>query len=146
MTTDDYAALWDKVRLGAINGLYRGEAAGERLENTQEIEMLLGALTVVDDQSGSKRQSSERRQLNSDLVSAILSRESELLEMHFGKTSLLFASLSRFISMMDDGQDEPTEANQLFEQYKEKYANTLARSKEIKVDDVFVLAMALAAE
>ena len=49
MTTDDYAALWDKVRLGAINGLYRGEAAGERLENTQEIEMLLGALTVVDD-------------------------------------------------------------------------------------------------
>ena len=66
--------------------------------------------------------------------------------MHFGKTSLLFASLSRFISMMDDGQDEPTEANQLFEQYKEKYADTLARSKEIKVDDVFVLAMALAAE
>ena len=49
MTTDNYAALWDKVRLGAINGLYRGEAAGERLENTQEIEMLLGALTVVDD-------------------------------------------------------------------------------------------------
>ena len=66
--------------------------------------------------------------------------------MPLGKTSLLFASLSRFIAMMDDGQEEPTEATQQFEQYKEKYANMLATSKEVKVDDVFVLSMALAAE
>ena len=59
---------------------------------------------------------------------------------------MLFACLSRFIAMMDEGQDEPTEATLRFDQYKEKYAGTLAVSKEIKIDDVFVLAMALAAE
>ena len=114
-------------------------------ESTQSIEMILGSLTVVDSQ-GPEKQDPERRKLNSDLVCTILSREDELLSMPLGKTSMLFASLSRFIAMMDDGQEEPTEATQRFEEYKERYAGTLATSKEIKVDDVFVLAMALAAE
>lgn len=59
---------------------------------------------------------------------------------------MLFASLSRFIAMMDDGQEEPTEATIQFDRFKELFAASLATSKDLKVDDVFVLAMALAAE
>ena len=119
--------------------------ASEPLENTQSIEMILGALTVVDGQ-GAEKQSPELRKLNSDMVCAILSRDDELLKMPMSKTSMLFACLSRFIAMMDEGQEEPTEATGRFDQFKERYANKLAEDKEVKIDDVFVLAMALAAE
>jgi len=64
------------------------------------IEMILGALTVVDGTEGN-RQSEELRKINSDMVCAILSRKDELLKMPMSKTSMLFACLSRFIAMMD---------------------------------------------
>lgn len=80
------------------------------------------------------------------MVCAILSRQDELLQMPLATTSMLFACLSRFIALMDQGQDEPTNATLQFDHYKECYARSLTESKEIKIDDVFVLATALAAE
>ena len=142
MTTDDYASTWDKIRSGVARELLTDK---EPLESTQAIEMILGTLTVVDSQNAGK-QSPEVRKSNSDMICAVLSRENELLDMPLSKTSMLFACISRYIAMMDEGQDEPTEATQRFEQYKEKYANSVAISGELKIDDVFVLSMALAAE
>ena len=64
--------------------------------------------------------------------------------MPLANSSTLFASLSRFIALMDKGQDEPTEATRAFELYKENFASSLvSKSYEIKVDDVFILATAL---
>ena len=142
MTTDDYVSTWDKIRSGVARELLTDK---EPLESTQAIEMILGTLTVVDSQNAGK-QSPEVRKSNSDMICAVLSRENELLDMPLSKTSMLFACISRYIAMMDEGQDEPTEATQRFEQYKEKYAGSVAVSGELKIDDVFVLSMALAAE
>lgn len=80
------------------------------------------------------------------MVCAILSREDELLKMPMSKTAMLFACLSRFISLIDQGQDEPTEASLRFDQYKESFAANLSVSYELKIDDVFTLATPLAAE
>lgn len=66
--------------------------------------------------------------------------------MPMSKTAMLFACLSRFIAMMDQGQDEPTEATLRFDEYKERFAASLSVSYELKIDDVFMLATALAAE
>ena len=71
------------------------------MDTIQPIEMILGALTVVDGSGVEETQSPELRQTNSDLVCAILSRQEELLKMPLSKTSMLFACLSRFIAMMD---------------------------------------------
>lgn len=48
--------------------------------------------------------------------------------------------------MIDQGQDEPTKASQMFDEYKENFAGSLAESYELKIDDVFVMATPLAAE
>ena len=59
---------------------------------------------------------------------------------------MLFANISRFIAIMDEGQDQPTEATQSFDVFKENYAQSIAISHELKIDDVFVLANSLATE
>jgi len=40
----------------------------------------------------------------------------------------------------------PTQAEAAFNEFKEKYAEMLAFSRELKIDDVFALATPLAAE
>ena len=107
--------------------------------------MILLTLTTVDGQTYGK-QSPELRKTNSDMICAILSREEELLEMPLDKTTMFFACLSRYIAIIDEEQDEPTEATAYFEQYKERYAATLVNHKELKVGDIFALSMAFAAE
>lgn len=52
MTTDDYITVWNAIRAGVINKLQVSNSVpgrGDSLENTtKSIEMILGALTVVD--------------------------------------------------------------------------------------------------
>ena len=51
LTTDDYSTFWDSVRKGAEQQLLHDK---QPLESSKPIEMILGALTVVDgmDQEG----------------------------------------------------------------------------------------------
>ena len=144
MTTDEQAYFWHHVRKGTTKQLLEQDFS---LTSTQPIEMILGALTVVDGTAADgAQQSAETRQLNSDMVCAIMSRKDEILKMPLSTTSMLFACLSRFIALMDQGQEEPVEASTAFDVFKESFAQSLAASHELKIDDVFILATALAAE
>ena len=143
MTTDDNKEVWDAVRRGTTRQLLTDKTP---ITTTQPIEMILGTLTIVDGTSTAERQSDELRDTNSELVNAILSRQDELLKMPLSVISTLFACLSRFIAMMDQGQETPSACEDNFNQYKENFAGMLAGSHELKVDDVFVLATPLAAE
>ena len=101
LTNDDYASFWDSVRTGAESSLLHDR---EPLESSKPIEMILGALTLVDSQEMvDEKQSEERRETNSKLVKAILSRSEELLALPYTTTSLFFACLTRFFVQMDEG-------------------------------------------
>ena len=143
MTTSDDTEKWALIRKGATTQLLQDKTP---METTQPLDMILGALTVVDSIVEGEKQDQERRQLNSAMVCAILERQQEILAMPLSTSSMLFACLSRFIAMVEAGQDMPTEASNRFDLYKENFAGTLAISHELKIDDVFVMATPLAAE
>ena len=70
--------------------------------STEPIQMIMGALQVVDGTIIEKQQAldGETRRLSEDFFEAVLSRDEELLGMEFSHTSMLFANLSRYLQVL----------------------------------------------